>query len=376
MDIISIQEFLDFHGDKIEREKCVLFLGPRFGVTDTGENIHDKVLQRLLEYYNAKTPPFNAYERLDIQDNLVILRKKKGEEDPKEPFELRARLSEYYLDLTPHPLYAQIARLPINAIISCSPDLLLRNAFRQLNIDHDFFYYSPSRQIDRPKERSGVPILYNLFGSAEDRGSFLITYEYFFRFVFAMLGDNSDEIPQTLKNVLKEAHLFMLLGFDLEKWYVPLLLRRLSLNEEKSKDQEKISVVGEKIKTTPDDEQKLSTPIFILEEQATSQEIIATLTEKLKDKLRLGVKVPVSVAAAPVHVLVSEDKLNEALDLLQNLFEQRALNIDDLVATQGRLTALVNAFQAGIIPPDNFEAQKNLIRQHIIALAKTLDKTD
>jgi hypothetical protein len=370
MEIISIQDFLDFHSDRIEDEKCVLFLGPCFGITDTGEKVYEDIRRKLSDHYKNKEEAPNFDHRWDTQfDNLFILRNLK-EGRMHEVFELRGRLSEFYQKLRPHPVYDQIARLPFKAVITCTPDLLLRNSLKNLQIDHDFFYFSPKGQV-RAQPRSNVPILFNLFGNAEEKDSLLVTYKDFFQFVFSIMGEN-DEIPVPLKNIIKNADLFVLLGFDFEKWYIPLILWRL--NQEKINKQQ-VSVLGENRNYTENDGQKLDTTLFVLEEKATAIEIINTLTEKLQagNHLRQSSKILPQGISLQVRNLSEEGKLKEAIQVLNKMYQDRQLKNDDVVATAGRLADIERDRMLGIVKDEDFILERNKIRETLLDLAEDLD---
>ena len=117
-------------------------------------------------------------------------------------------------------------------IISLSPDLLLKKVMEQNQIPHQFDYY---RKYENPKKlekpSKEIPLIYNLFGSVEDDESMIFTYDDMFEFLFAIAGNY--QLPQELKNELKTAKNFVLLGFKFEKWYVKLILRLFNLHSGK-----------------------------------------------------------------------------------------------------------------------------------------------
>jgi SIR2-like domain len=377
MEIISLDQFLTFHATKVENSKCVLLLGPRFGLTTdkqgTTRSISESVRMGLEEYYGKK-PGFNWQERIDCQfDNLFIMRNVQAGKT-LELFELRAQLSQQYLTVeqqSTHPIYTQIAQLPFNAIINCTPDTLLQKAFEDGGIDHDFFYYSPKgQQQKRPDPpRANVPILLNMFGYAKDQDSFLITYEHFFNFVFSMLG-NSETLPDTLKKLVREADLFVLLGFDLEKWYIPLLLRRLN-QEKQNAEQQKTNVFSGGGNFTSDDAAKLASSMFVFDDTTTPDHFVGTLIEKIKPR---AIDLTTSLKSAPVQKLLREDKLMEGILLLRKMLQEAG---KDTIAVDNQSANLMGAemdHRNGVTTGEVFGAKKNQIRIALFEFAKLLDE--
>jgi SIR2-like domain len=377
MEIISLDQFLTFHAAKVESSKCVLLLGPRFGFTadsqGTPKSISESIRTGLQEYYSKK-PGFNWQERIDSQfDNLFIMRNVQAGKT-LELFELRAQLSQLYMAIEQqplHPVYTQIAKLPFNAIINCTPDTLLQKAFVTGGIDHDFFYYSPKgqQQLRPDPPRANVPILLNMFGYAKDQDSFLITYEHFFNFVFSMLG-NSETLPDTLKKLVREADLFVLLGFDLEKWYIPLLLRRLN-QEKQHAEQQKTNVFSGGANFTSDDAAKLASTMFVFDDNTTPDHFVGTLTEKIKPR---AIDLSANLKSAPVQKLLREDKLMEGTLLLRKMLLEAGKETTAVDNQSANLMGAEMDRQNGVITADVFNAKKNQIRLSLFEFAKLLDE--
>ncbi len=387
MEKLTLENFLRFHSKNIHHEKCVLFLGPLFGATNVvkkekEEYIHEHIRKGLNDYYaeefKKKSLKYEEANYLDCQfENLFIL-KNARKDRALDMLELRFQLKDLYQTLSPTAMYEQVARLPLNAIITCTPDLLLRNAFQKLNIDHDFFYYSPKQQPDRPEARNNVPIIYNLFGCADDTNSFIITHESFFKFVFTMLGDNQ-ELPVPLRNIIKKADLFVMLGFDLSKWYIPLIMRKL--NEERGKEPDERDSILNKAAAeyTDDDEQKMSAKIFVLDVAAPS-EVINQLEKEVDRQGRLRPlnaappKPKIVLPSAEVRALIMEDKLSETIDPLVQLFEKNQMDSSALYQQSGRLNFIDKESNAGKLDSEEYQKERNKIRDALLDLCKELDQ--
>lgn len=250
--IRSIQEFLDTHLSRVVAKKGVLLLGPQFGRTSTNQTVGDVIREKLAEQ--------NWLDKMDDDfDNLFML---------KTPnvfleYDLKSQLAKHYREMQPGPLFSTIARLPFRAIVSCTPDLMLKKTFDKLKLPYDFHYYAYGGQ-EQPKAREGVPILYSLFGTAENEESLIVTYEEFYKFFVKLMGGDQ-QMPEALKYVLQEAEFFMLLGFNLEKWYIPLIVRKL--NEQKHlQDKARFSVLTRDSTFRPETRHKLSTTFIVLKE--------------------------------------------------------------------------------------------------------------
>lgn len=376
MDILPLSDFLTTCADKIVNEKCVLFLGPGFGQTADGQKVHDVVKAKLLDHYKTKAG-FDPKERLDTQfDNIFILKNNKS---LAELFEFRSRLGESYKSLAPHPIYQRIAQLPFKAIISCSPDNMLRQSFLDQGYDPDFFYFSPKGQPNRT-ERPNVPIIYNLFGWAEDPDSFLISYEHFFKFVFSMMGEKGD-LPINLRNIIREAEVFILLGLDMEKWYVPLLLRRL--NQEKMRtDEQKLSVFEKNIANlypySTDDEQKLAAQLFVVEVTEEQGPLVNSIVKMVEQRGALRTapvfKKPTKTALAREHL--RQDKLLEAMQVFAKICLNENKPTMYVDQTSGRLAQIDGQKQIGTISENDYATERNKIRTALLTFADELDTTN
>lgn len=214
-----MQEYLETIASVLEDDNCVLFLGPRFGFTEKGEKLHTHLQQQLQLQFAGK---------LDYSyDNLFLLKNNSGHE----VHTLRGKLRTLYREAQQQrpDIYQHIAQLPFCAIVNCTPDHLLKNAFESLGLPLDFQYYSRKGQFETPTNKD-APLLFNVFGNVDVPDSLLITYEAFFDFMIAILGEEQ-QISLRLKHLLTNASVFVFIGFDLEKWYIPLLLNKLSFHK-------------------------------------------------------------------------------------------------------------------------------------------------
>jgi hypothetical protein len=74
---------------------------------------------------------------------------------------------------------------------------------------------------------SKKPIIYNIFGNINDLNSLITDYDSLYDFLINILKADQ-EVPLQLKNILGNAKAFLFLGFDLRKWYIPLIIRKFN----------------------------------------------------------------------------------------------------------------------------------------------------
>jgi hypothetical protein len=203
----------------ISSGSCVLLLGPLFGIDENNQKIH-VVLKNLLT-----EPPYEL--KLDDEfDNLYISKSSDGSQTP----DLVTQIYTYYQDLKRNPIYDKILEIGFRAIITFTSDLLLYDANAAKNVYDFYFFSSKSNQTLNDQNQPALsrrPVIYNIFGNINDLNSLITDYDSLYDFLINMLKADQ-EFPLQLKNILSNAKAFVFLGFDLSKWYIPLLVRKLN----------------------------------------------------------------------------------------------------------------------------------------------------
>lgn len=128
-------------------------------------------------------------------------------------------------------LIRQIVAMPFPLILSINPDRHLFDAFSKLWQTPQFDYFTTK---DKPHDTSisypdgdRNPILYHLCGSVEDKlDSVILDYYDLFELLKNILADNG--VPEPVTRKLQEADRFILLGFELDRWYFQLFLHYLN----------------------------------------------------------------------------------------------------------------------------------------------------
>ncbi|MEM7374263.1 MAG: DUF5675 family protein [Bacteroidota bacterium] len=208
----------------IERESTVLFLGPGAIMGRNGENLHDKLCSLMEDSLEQKAG--NHPDRLfTLGDEMTRNRGRRTQ--------LSDVAREVYFQESPHEVYESLAQIPLPLIISCSPDMLIPEVFRQMEIRYQFEYYH-----DRHRSEVNVsvskdnPLVYNLFGTIENEDSLVLTHDRLYDFLFSILGNKP--IPPRLRKSMLDADHFVFLGFDFESWYMKLLLQLFQTHQKDS----------------------------------------------------------------------------------------------------------------------------------------------
>ncbi|MEO6038345.1 MAG: SIR2 family protein, partial [Saprospiraceae bacterium] len=213
----------------------VLVIGPDFWRVN-GQPVN-QALNEFLEKRNQ-----DEIEFYDYKDELFFF---KGSNPQLSKSYVHRNLRKFYDGLSPTPLHEQIARLPIPLIINLSPDTLLVQAFKQLQIAHEFKYYHKGMNRDLSnanmeakveeaifRTSSERPLIYNLMGNTDDLESLVFTYSDLFKFLYNVFGDNN--LPLSLRHLLnhdRKDKNYLFLGFRFNQWYMQMLLQLLQADE-------------------------------------------------------------------------------------------------------------------------------------------------
>ena len=136
----------------------------------------------------------------------------------------------FYLNVTASEVYEKILSIGFRAIITYTSDLLLEKANTKNEYDFGYFSAKGSQLTSESIQINNVskkPIIYNIFGSVNDLNSLILDYDSLYDFLINILKADQ-EVPLQLKNILGSARAFLFLGFDLRKWYIPLIIRKFN----------------------------------------------------------------------------------------------------------------------------------------------------
>lgn len=208
----------------IKNEKCILFLGPEICKNKQGTKFYELKYKKLcgLDEY------IDSYYK---NEDLFLFKDEIAKDDAC--YEIQDLYKNEFSD----EIYTLIAAIPFHLIINFSPDLFLPKIFDRSGLPYNFHYFNKKKtRQDIPEPTYEVPLIYNLFGSIEDEESLVLTHTDLFDYLSTILGDNS-QLPDNLRLSFQEKNIknFIFIGFDLNKWYIQLILRLLKLDKYKSK---------------------------------------------------------------------------------------------------------------------------------------------
>jgi hypothetical protein len=354
--------------NSIEISNCVLILGPFFGLNNQGIKIHKIVREQLDDNFSLD----------DEYQNLFILK-----QSPDNDWIVFSTIADLYENVVPSEVYDKVARINFSAMLTFTQDIFLLNAIKKQNVEFIFKYFSAnnskqkedgficqSQQNSINTEKNNIPVVYNLFGSYQDFNSLIINYNSFYKFLFAILG-NDKTFPQEVITKLAEAQVFVFLGFDLKKWYVPLIFSKFfNLGRDNSNPNRPMAVASLNDTDTSNDEymQWLKRyPLKIDFLEGSSYEVVDRLSAVANEKIFRKPCKQASPAILfyddPEFQKNREDFLNEigkagnednlisVIEEIRTFFSER--NYKDaetyMVNIKGRLNNYISRTQAGVV---------------------------
>lgn len=344
--------------------KCILFLGPRFARNEQGQVIFEVAQQQL-----EASPQFS--KKLDYGfENLFIFKKNKPETVDK--LLLNQKLKEIYSAARPHPLYDRLALMPFSAVISCSPDLMLKQNMEQKGIGVNYYFYSPKGNAGR-RSIPDWPILFNVFGDVGVEDSLITTYADFFKFVISILGDEQ-QIPLDLKNAIASAKIFLFCGFDLTKWYIPLLVHKLHRYKEESGNSDLSAIVDHDNKREKNVERYYPVQMLWLDDQN-----IVSIDELYKEVEKAGrLRRPNTGNKGPVYektrTLIADNQLDLAIAHVLEAYRQKGRSENEITLMQSRKTRNDTAYATGQITRESYNVEQTNIENAVLAFADQADK--
>ena len=214
--------------------RCILLLGPHLATVDQAGGripLHEKLALQLAGLLAADGIVLDEKE----QKNLAYVAQRYVRNNPNLLVDLWDKVDDFYRAEadTPPPVYEKIAALPVSIFISAAPDGFLMAALIQQNKEpwpqqHYNFRRNQRFEVDTSLISPQKPLVYNLFGSLRDKESLVLTPADQMEFVRKILEKNPPA-PTELVALFRPYHTYIFLGFDLENWYLRLLLDGLNL---------------------------------------------------------------------------------------------------------------------------------------------------
>jgi hypothetical protein len=266
--------------------------------------------QRIRDTPEIETSFF--YER----DNLFLFGDEKSKKLAYKVVRDTARDEHWLSD---EELLRQIVSIPFPLVLSLSSNRVVYEAFVRYACEPQFDFCSPyqksqGKPITEPTGHN--PLIYNLFGNVLERlDSPILDYFDLFQLLAKLLG-NSDEIPSWLSRKLRDADSYVLLGFQLDRWYFQMLLHYL--NRIDSNAHTNINQNYPILSQVSDDSKEFILNQFNIKQVAPSRSDFDALYEACARKNILRpLQDPGSPLEAQIRILVTQLKYEEAFDLLE-----------------------------------------------------------
>lgn len=210
----------DFIVKTIQRQRCILFLGPELFRTNDNNSSKQQVFFKTLADENPD-------KIVSYNDNGFFLFS-----SPQDETRIFLKIIDFFESQGDDEIIKKIAEIPFHTIVSINPDSLLKKYFEQHNYPHSFEFFDKANKKDIAESPSiEKPLLYNLFGSIVKGDTLILTHEDLFEYFRAIMGNNV--LPLELRTVLESALDYIFLGFQFDKWYIQLILSLLKLHDEK-----------------------------------------------------------------------------------------------------------------------------------------------
>ncbi len=270
-------------------------------------------------------------------------------------------------------LLRQIAAIPFPLVLNMNPDKWVYEAFIKYYREPQFDYFTTKDkpnppQLDYP-DGLNKPLVYNLCGSVLDKlDSVLLDYSDLFELLRKMLSDYG--IDEALSRKLQDADRFILLGFELDRWYFQLLLHYLNKldNNPFSNHKKNFPILSH----VSDDARAFVMRQFNIEYIAANRQDFELLYQACQQQNILrNIHDPASPAEVQVRSLTVQGKYEEAFQQLEGRLGA-AENSLDLPQLRARYNAWLAAKNAGTADSRDLDLEINRIRYTLLTLANQI----
>lgn len=364
--------------DSIKHGEAVLVLGPdavpfyrssKSEPEEGEETVHETTFSRLMRQQiikNASSGIAHFYRR----DNFLQFSNAGAKSKAHKTVRRLAETKDWVPD---SELLRQIVAIPFPLVMNLNPDKFLYRAFLQYWREPQFDYFTSKDKPVQPdlKSLDGLtnPLLYQLCGSVEDkRDSIILDYNDLFDMLKNLLMDNGVSLPITQK--LQEADRFILLGFELERWYFQLFLHYINRVDSNpfANTNENFSIFSQ----IDDSSKEFIIEQFNIKHIAPSREDFEHLYAACE---KAGILRQLNDPASPIEVqireLVINNKWEEAFDMLEGALSKETSNID-LAVLRGRYHEWVTKDRAGTATEEESKVEANRIRYALLSFAHEL----
>lgn len=342
----------------IQKERCILLLGPDVARTTGNHLMSEKLLERLNIGYNSNIVDYYRRDGLFAFPSGVARTR------------ICYEVEDFYKQQFNVNLYQKLAQIPFHLMLSVSPDTYLLQVFNNQKLPVDFRYYV---HTENPKETqrptSQKPLLYNLFGKTDRYESLILSHNDLYNFLFAILGDH--KLPLELRNSLDNIDNFIFLGFRFDKWYVQILLRLLNLHLENF---DRYAVGNSDSEDVLRFHKQQFNITFI---QNDVEEFVEKLYAQFAEShLRTFATSNINLSTI-VEKHIENDEFDSAIDKLKEFFKENEPDIyNEFITVSGRYRRFKRKVGAGTLNAENENTEISQIRESLIDYNKELKELE
>ncbi len=344
----------NFIADKIDEEQCIIVLGPEVFRNGNGKTLE----AQLIEYLHVDSNP-NVVKYYQ-SDGFFLFDEAGGRTLACH------QIKTFYENQKANELLAKLCRIPFNIILTLTPDLLVPDAMTKMNLPFQFDYYRKQQEPKNLKQPSKqTPLIYNLFGCIKDEESMVLTHSDLFEYLESVLASSS--FPDKLKVSLRSAKNLILIGLDLDKWYLQLLLRLLDIrrNQMALKRFAANEHLNEGVQTFYVEQFKID---FISDNFGDFVDNIYKRCEA-KGILRSEAESGKLSVLDKVKALISEGELEAPIEMLKDFLEELDEALYDMVVgLAGKYKRFKRKSQMGTLSREEESVQTSIIIENLLEL--------
>jgi hypothetical protein len=223
----------------LQHKRCVLFLGPDAYPFSESQTVEQAM-------WAAATADQSIVRKYYADDGLVLFQKKSNRGKFLQSVQQFFKNDSQDWSLTRLQLQ-KIVQLPFLAIVNLTFDDLLPRHYADAGLDcqaqHYIFRPSLTEKLISALPLDGQkPLVLNLLGSIHSSDNLVLTHTDLFDFLRTLFDDKD----QWLNELLHEADCFLFIGVAFEKWYLQLLLQKLSKYTKPHEEAERYALPDDK----------------------------------------------------------------------------------------------------------------------------------
>jgi hypothetical protein len=219
----------------LRHRQCVLVLGPEVPAklaSTAGSSPAARDLSYSEELTRQLASEFEGDDRRVMGSTLAAVAQLY--EDAFGPNTMRSAAAQFYISeaYDPSDVHRSLASLPFSVILTTCHDALLTRALQESGKRPLVcrYYFRGDRHDNpefAPSETPDEPVIYHLFGFAQEPRSLVLSENEVLDFLIAIVSERSP-LPNTLSRILKRKYQsFLFVGFGIKQLHLRILLKVL-----------------------------------------------------------------------------------------------------------------------------------------------------